>query len=437
MKQAFSLAAILLVIPLVAGCPSEDVDDDASDADVGGADTGIDAGSDADDDASADTSDVTDDADADTSTIPESITTAGAEFSGSIAANEKVEIQLQANTSDRVVLWLRKADGTDWNPSVSIFRPGESEAVVWGNPSGYEDAHIPYRDDELDIGWEFFDGGDYTLELANLSQNDGRFEFELRCVSGPCRQQAADTDEDGFADDRDNCPNEPNPEQFDSDGDGIGDVCDPDQAGDPFVGLSGQALRDEILARHEGHTATTYDDSRDLIFGTVDNVDGEVECVYTGQTIRTDTAPSSGFNVEHTWPQSRGADSGAPQADMHHLFATTSESNTRRSANYFGDVVTNISWSEGGSKLGEDSSGEKRFEPRDEHKGNVARAIFYFSVIYQMPIPQHEETVLRQWHDDDPVDANERVRNQSVADLQNSRNPFIDYPEIADRIDDF
>ena len=37
----------------------------------------------------------------------------------------------------------------------------------------------------------------------------------------------ADADGDGVPDDTDNCPNTPNADQLDSDGDGIGDVCDP------------------------------------------------------------------------------------------------------------------------------------------------------------------------------------------------------------------
>ncbi len=43
-----------------------------------------------------------------------------------------------------------------------------------------------------------------------------------------------DVDDDGILDDADNCPNDPNPNQDDLDGDDIGDACDPDADGDGF-----------------------------------------------------------------------------------------------------------------------------------------------------------------------------------------------------------
>ncbi len=41
-----------------------------------------------------------------------------------------------------------------------------------------------------------------------------------------------DPDGDGFTSDVDNCPDQPNPDQMDTDRDGSGDVCDPDDDGD-------------------------------------------------------------------------------------------------------------------------------------------------------------------------------------------------------------
>ncbi len=430
----------IVFIALLAACgdgepsASDAGHEEADAADIGGVDGGADAG-DADDEGDADGGE--DDG------IPDEITTAGTSFSGTIGATDSHEIDLIAEQGDKVVIWLRIDGQSEWNPSVSIFEPGVDEALVWGNPQGNADAHIPYVESDLDEGWEFFDGGRFVLKLENFAGVEGNFEFSLECMSGPC-SGSNDTDGDGISDGQDNCPTEPNPDQIDTDGDGLGDACDPDAGNDPYEGMANSTLIEALQRAHEGHSGTTYTQAREHIFTDVDNHDGTVECVYTGQTLETTTLPDHNeWNVEHTWPQSRGADEGDPQADMHHLFPTTSSSNQRRSAHYFGVVTNNVSWSEGGSKIGEDAEGATRFEPRDEHKGDVARALFYFATIYGAndssipPIPAHEEDTLRDWHQADPPDDAERARNQRIADIQNSRNPFVDYPGIVERIDDF
>lgn len=368
--------------------------------------------------------------------FPNMLTTNGAQFGGVLEPNQRVEIALRANSSDRVTLWLRQASGSDWNPYISIGEPDAAEPIVYGNPRGNEDASIPYRSSELEQGWEFFNGGTYELVIANLSDVPAPFTFTLECKGGGCAVDPDDLDGDGVRNADDNCPELPNPNQDDADNDGEGDLCDRDSGVDPYQGLMDDALAQALRDDHR-HRQYSYDDARDFLFETVDNIDGEVECVYTGTRIMTQTRPSGDLmNTEHTWPQSRGADILPQRSDLHHLFPTVPGANTRRSNNYFGTVV-NVDWEEGGSELGFNADGDKRFEPREVHRGNVARALFYFSVIYDQPIEPFEEVVLRQWHIDDPVDQRERERNQKIATIQLSRNPFIDYPDLVERIGDF
>lgn len=146
------------------------------------------------------------------------------------------------------------------------------------------------------------------------------------------------------------------------------------------------------------------------------------------------------LNVEHTWPQSKfgGSGKGLQKSDLHHLFPSDSELNSVRGNNDFGIVVTpedTLKCAQ--SKIGRNAQGHRVFEPPQAHKGNVARALFYFSVRYNMRIDATQEEVLKEWNQLDPVDANEMQRNDEIEKLQGNRNPFIDQPEIAGFISDF
>lgn len=259
------------------------------------------------------------------------------------------------------------------------------------------------------------------------------------CEAGVCLDPEPDGDDDSPFPDGDEI--EPDGDEIEPDGDVIepdGDVDwdVPTEAFSMCNGRTNQSLKDCLHQQIDGHHSLGYDGAKDVIFGDIDHHGGWVECVYTGRRAQIDRPDTQGFNTEHTWPQSMGAGSGDPKADIHHLFPTDSDANSRRSNYPFGNVV-DIDWQEGGSKLGDDLNHQRVFEPRDQQKGDTARAILYFSVRYQMSVALSQETAMKQWNRQDPPSDYERTRNDAIEDYQYNRNPFVDRPDFVDAISDF
>ena len=129
------------------------------------------------------------------------------------------------------------------------------------------------------------------------------------------------------------------------------------------------------------------------------------------------------------------------KSDLYHLYPTDITANGIRSNYPFGNVASNITWQVGGSKLGNNSLGQIVFEPRDVHKGDVSRSMFYFITRYPDNygnfLNATQENVFREWNKFDTVGVVESNRNNAIALLQLKRNPFIDHPEFVDRIYSF
>lgn len=198
-------------------------------------------------------------------------------------------------------------------------------------------------------------------------------------------------------------------------------------------------LKTALTSIISGHTSISYEDARVELFGYIANESGQVRCVYTNQWYSCSPGGTPNWdimNTEHTWPQSMGAE-GTAKSDLHHLFPTNSQANSTR-GNYPFGVVENASWQSGGSKKGSDLGGNTVFEPRDDHKGDTARAMFYFSLRYNNPNnflnSANQQMVLRDWYYADPVSDYEIDRNEEIKDIQNKPNPFIEYPMLLDRI---
>jgi deoxyribonuclease I len=207
---------------------------------------------------------------------------------------------------------------------------------------------------------------------------------------------------------------------------------------DRFEGLEDEALLDEIRRVAGPHERLAYSRARRLIYNEVDNIDGLVHDVYLGRTWVPDgnVPDHNDLNVEHTWPKSKLPDSSAAVSDLHHLFPVDSDANNFRGNLPFGEVVT-PNWQQGESSRGRDADGDTVFEPPPGHKGNVARALFYLASVYDLDLDAEQESVLKQWHALDPVDALELQRNDRIEQHQRNRNPFVDSPELVAHVSDF
>lgn len=211
--------------------------------------------------------------------------------------------------------------------------------------------------------------------------------------------------------------------------------------------LSEQILKDTLKAViSRNYYNAGYNGARDAMFMIYDNqktngqgaTQNTIACVYTGRTAvgyfdRTDCQTNYSFNTEHTFPQNFFNSLEPMRADLFHLYPTDDLANNTRASLPFG-IVNNPSWQQGGSK-----GNSTTFEPRDAHKGQVARAMLYFVTRYQnySNFFTNQEGILRQWHEQFPPDAIEIKRCDDIATLQLNRNPFIDYPQFTERITSF
>lgn len=173
-----------------------------------------------------------------------------------------------------------------------------------------------------------------------------------------------------------------------------------------------------------------------------------VTCVYSGEN-KIYTEPfdftANGYSREHTychsWMPTNPAQSLPEYNDYHHLFPTNQDDVNALRSNYpLGEVVT-VQQTYLGAKFGQDANGKTVFEPREEQKGDAARAMFYETICYtgvsgnlwalpsnistSIPYGQ-DQAILKQWHFNDLPDGWEIARNDYIDSLQDNRNPFVD-----------
>lgn len=164
------------------------------------------------------------------------------------------------------------------------------------------------------------------------------------------------------------------------------------------------------------------------------------------------------IHIEHSLPKSWwGGHEWAAYKDLNHLFPADGSMNLSKSDNPLGVVTGTPTKYNGVSKSGPgnytDYTGNV-FEPADQYKGDFARTYFYMATAYEHYTNLWDTTkpecimqnntypvfkpwainMLLQWHSQDPVSAKEIERNEKVYIIQGNRNPFIDYPQLAEHI---
>ena len=230
---------------------------------------------------------------------------------------------------------------------------------------------------------------------------------------------------------------------------------------DSLEGLSGVALKQalqDIIANPNVVHAHNYGDIIDILKVADQNPlnSNKVWLMYVEQSRAKidfqETSSNIGkWNREHIYAQSRGGfadatsswadginvwlptnanDIAAGHADAHHLRAEDGAENSARSnrnygVDYNGPAGNTGSW-----------------------KGDVARSLFYMAVRYNglsvvngnpLDSPTTSGTIgdlssLLIWNNTDPRDDFEMNRNNYIYTWQVNRNPFIDYPNLANYI---
>ena len=226
----------------------------------------------------------------------------------------------------------------------------------------------------------------------------------------------------------------------------------------PPANLEGQALRTWLKQNwYDGqHNQLGYSNARRAMYAYIENEGDTITCVYSGffqlNPYGNEITYPNPINTEHTVPQSFFSSSEPMQSDIHHLFPTYGDWNSTRANSPFREIddPTTTKWMRGNSSqpntptsaIDEYSEsnigggGATYFESREDHKGDLVRAVAYFYTMYpnvgQISDLLDAET-LCLWNTMDPPSAKDAERNDEVEQYQGNRNPYSDYPELVER----
>ena len=249
-------------------------------------------------------------------------------------------------------------------------------------------------------------------------------------------------------------------------------------------GKSGKALFDAVqTVTKVGYSSLGYDGLWDAYPYTDVHENGYVWDMYSDCTWKSINSNHCGnysnecdcYNREHSIPKSwYGGSTSGPGCDIFHLVPTDGKVNGIRSNYAFGEV-SSADYNKHGNKKGSAKSitivggntiagntgttiscSGTVFEPRDEYKGDFARG--YMGALLRWAgekaftsgegaktfttnfstgsfgLTKYGVALLMKWHRQDPVSQKEIDRNNGIQQTQGNRNPFIDYPYLAEYI---
>ncbi len=236
------------------------------------------------------------------------------------------------------------------------------------------------------------------------------------------------------------------------------------------------ALRATLHDVIDGHTKIPYTASSTDTWDVLELADqdpldaGRVLDVYRNRSFPKYGGGNNSYNREHTWPNSYGFPddgwSNLPYSDCHHLFLCDIAYNGARGSRVFDHCAsgctaypTDVHDGVSGVNYTRNDAPQGVWETWHDRRGDVARAMFYMDIRYEgdtgsepdliltddLALIMSSQTgdnepvgymgyvsVLLEWHEQDPVDDRERLRNDVVFQYQGNRNPFIDHPEWVD-----
>lgn len=223
-------------------------------------------------------------------------------------------------------------------------------------------------------------------------------------------------------------------------------------------GKSGIALKDSVMKCIENHAVLSYGylwEYYPSIYYAEDK--SVVFDMYSDNTyLYNSSVALPQMNKEHTVPKSwwGGSTESGPGCDIINVIPGEAKANNAKKDNPMGIANGTLSFDNGVTKVGTgvvNGYSDKFFEPADIYKGNFARIYLYVATCYpdiawdieksksmtvssRATLKEWVQPMLLEWNKTDAVDANEIAMNERIFQIQGNRNPFIDYPELAEYI---